>query len=180
MFRPQITGHLKTLLAVVLLAIPPATASTAVLLQESFSYPNGSLVAVGGASWQTLGGTPGQIAVLDSRVTMNLASSKDVQTFLSPPPSTDAIYAGFPMNFSALPACGQKLLRPVQGRRQHDGFSCPGLRTDGRRRGRIISAGFKFDRQQSERNQSHRTEPEHSLPGGGAPVERNGHSLAVD
>jgi hypothetical protein len=100
------TGHLKPLLAVVLLAIPQATASTAVLLQESFSYPNGSLVAVGGASWQTLGATTGQIAVVDSRVTMNQASSEDVQTFLSPPPSTDAIYAGFTMNFSALPPAG--------------------------------------------------------------------------
>ena len=80
-----------------------ALAPAAILLNESFNYPNGLIVPSSGTNWQHLSGTADQIVITNSRVALNLASSEDVQAFLSPPPSMDLVFAGFTVRFTTMP-----------------------------------------------------------------------------
>ena len=95
----------KNLIAVLLLLAVQA-APAAILLNEPFNYTNGPLGTVSGSNWQAFSGTSGPIMVTNSRAAMNLANGEDSQMFLSPPPSTDTVYAGFTLRFSTLPPAG--------------------------------------------------------------------------
>jgi endonuclease/exonuclease/phosphatase family metal-dependent hydrolase len=76
-------------------------APAAILLNESFNYPDGPLVVAGSNVWTTFGGTASQITVAGGRANLNLADSEDVQALIEP--STDVVYAGFDISFTTLP-----------------------------------------------------------------------------
>ena len=94
---------MKKIIALLLFAASLFAAPAAILLNEPFDYTNGPLVAVSSANWQTFSGTANQIMVTNSRASMNLANGEDVQAFLSPPPSTDTVFAGFTLRFITMP-----------------------------------------------------------------------------
>jgi endonuclease/exonuclease/phosphatase family metal-dependent hydrolase len=96
----------KNLLACLCLSVFTASSPAAVLLTENFNYTNGPLITVSGSNWQNISGTSNQLTVTNSRVSMNLTSTEDAHVFLSPPPSTDTVYAGFTLRFSTMPPGG--------------------------------------------------------------------------
>lgn len=78
-----------------------------VLLDESFNYTNGPLVAVSGGSWTTHSGTAGDVEVVSGRVDLRVPSSEDVNRLLAGQPYTSGsgqtLYLSFTVNFSGLP-----------------------------------------------------------------------------
>lgn len=79
-------------------------AGAAILLQEDFSYPDGALVGATGSPWVGHSGTAGQVNVASNAVSLTQAESQDVNAPLSGAPyTTGTLYAGFDVNFSALP-----------------------------------------------------------------------------
>lgn len=94
------------LTAIVFLMAGSPVAFATILLNESFTYTNGPLVVASGTNWQTFSGTAGQIVVSNSQARLVLNNSEDVETWLSPPPSTDILYAGFTLRCTTLPSGG--------------------------------------------------------------------------
>lgn len=97
----QLNHFVRTGICILLQFLGLTLAPGAVLLNESFDYPDGPLAVAGSNAWTTFGGTAGQITVVGGRVNLNLADSEDVQTLIEP--STDVVYAGFDINFATLP-----------------------------------------------------------------------------
>src|SRR5438445_10282999 len=58
----------KSLLTIVWLASVLARAQAGVILSDTFSYPDGSLVGAAGSPWKTFTGTTGQVDVISGRV----------------------------------------------------------------------------------------------------------------
>lgn len=84
----------------------------ALLLSDSFSYPDGPLVTVSGGVWvHHSGSVSGQVAVVSGRVLLNEANAEDVNALLAGQPypssgTTNVFYASFTVKFTSLPGGG--------------------------------------------------------------------------
>lgn len=81
------------------------TLRAAVILSDTFSYPNGSLLTNSAFFWKTHSGTTGQTQVVSGRVQLSQNQSEDVAAALTNGPyHNDTLYASFTINFSVLPS----------------------------------------------------------------------------
>ena len=82
------------------------------LLSDSFSYPEGPLVAVSSNLWvHHSGSAVGEVMVQSGRVLLNEANTEDVNALLAGQPypasgSTNVFYASFTVKFTSLPNGG--------------------------------------------------------------------------
>ncbi len=77
----------------------------AVILSDSFSYPNGSLITNSTFFWKAHSGTTGQTQVVSGRAQLSQNQSEDVAAALTNAPyHSDTLYASFTINFSVLPS----------------------------------------------------------------------------
>lgn len=81
---------------------------SAVLLNEPFDYPDGSLVELSDGKWVTHSGTTGEVNVESGRVNLDQNESEDVNAPLAGQPypatgATNIFYAGFTLRFTSLP-----------------------------------------------------------------------------
>ncbi len=95
----------KTLLIALASLAVSLSASAALILDEPFSYADGSLVSLT-TNWLTHSGTvTGQVDVVSEQVVLTQSESEDVNRLLPGGPySNGVLYASFRVNFSALPA----------------------------------------------------------------------------
>src|SRR6266700_2529635 len=97
----------KTLLTIVWLACVLASAQAGVILSDTFSYPNGSLVGAAGSPWTTFTGTAGQVDVIAGRVHLTAAKTEGVSAPLAGESYTfGALYASFTLTLKTLPTAG--------------------------------------------------------------------------
>lgn len=98
-----IASRLGTVVAVLLLSSGAARA--AVILHDSFSYPNGALITNSAFFWKAHSGTTGQTQVVSGRVQLSQNQSEDLAAGLTNGPyQSDTLYASFTINVSALPS----------------------------------------------------------------------------
>ncbi|NOS70844.1 MAG: hypothetical protein HOP33_13050 [Verrucomicrobia bacterium] len=80
---------------------------SAVLINESFTYVDGSLVTVSSNAWSTHSGTAGEVEVVSGRVDLRVPASEDVNTLLPGQPylasASTVLYASFTLNAAVLP-----------------------------------------------------------------------------
>jgi endonuclease/exonuclease/phosphatase family metal-dependent hydrolase len=80
----------------------------AVVLSDSFTYPDGALVTVGQTLWSNYSGTAGQVQVVSGEVFLSQANSEDVHAFLSgqpyAPTTNISLYASFSFRLTSLPS----------------------------------------------------------------------------
>jgi hypothetical protein len=80
----------------------------ALLLSDSFSYPNGSLVTNSGSLFTNFSGTAGDMIVSNGVLALTFSRSEDAAAPLTNSPYAPAsgviLYAGMTLNFSALPS----------------------------------------------------------------------------
>jgi hypothetical protein len=89
------------LFAVVLLR---SEAFAALVLNETFSYPDGPLTSVAGTVWSTHSGTTGEVNIVSGKVSLTQSKSEDVSATLADGPYNGAtLYASFIVNYSGLP-----------------------------------------------------------------------------
>src|SRR5262245_16953486 len=82
----------------------PLIAPAALVLDETFSYADGSLLTVSSGSWSNHSGTVGQVDVLGGKVNLSQSESEDVNRLLDGAPYTSGnLYASFVANFATLP-----------------------------------------------------------------------------
>ena len=87
-------------------------AGAALLLNDSFSYPDGPLVTVSGGVWlHHSGSITGEVAVASGRVLLSEANTEDVNSPLAGQPytssgATNVFYASFKLNITSLPSSG--------------------------------------------------------------------------
>jgi hypothetical protein len=93
---------LPTAAAVLCAVCLSGSLSASIIFSDTFSYPDGGLVANSGGNWTNHSGTPGQVDVLSGKVNLTQAESEDVNRTFTPLAGGSA-YAGFDVNFSALP-----------------------------------------------------------------------------
>src|SRR5260370_13512405 len=104
---PVSSNMKKSLLASVWLASVLATAQAGVILRDSFSYPDGSLVGAAGSPWKTFTGTAGQVDVVSGRVHLTAAETEGVSAPVAGAPyAFGALYASFTLNLKTLPTAG--------------------------------------------------------------------------
>lgn len=98
------------LLLMLLLACGRGIASAAMLLAEDFNYPSGPLCTVSAGLWNNHSGTHEQVMCANGRAVLRSTMSEDVNVLVPEQPfaATDStvLYAGFTVNFSALPSTG--------------------------------------------------------------------------
>src|ERR1035437_579281 len=79
----------------------------ALLLNDTFSYSDGSLVTAAGSPWTTYSGTTGQVKVVSGRIFLSKANTEDVHATLAGQPyaSTSGVilYVSFKINYTNLP-----------------------------------------------------------------------------
>ncbi len=97
------------LISVMLLAVyATAAARAAVILSDTFSYPDGVLQTVSAEKWVGHSGTTNQVDVASNALRLTDAKSQDVNSVLVGQPysasGTDILFASFKVNFSALPS----------------------------------------------------------------------------
>jgi endonuclease/exonuclease/phosphatase family metal-dependent hydrolase len=83
----------------------------ALLLNDSFSYPDGPLVTVSGGVWAHHSGSAGEVMVSSGRVFLSEANTEDVNASLAGQPypasgTTNVFYASFTVKFTSLPSSG--------------------------------------------------------------------------
>src|SRR6266446_859873 len=97
----------NSLLTIVWLACVLASAQAGVILSDTFSYPDGSLVGAAISPWKTFIGTAGQVDVIAGRVHLTAAETEGVNAPLAGAPYTfGALYASFTLNLKTLPTVG--------------------------------------------------------------------------
>jgi endonuclease/exonuclease/phosphatase family metal-dependent hydrolase len=83
-------------------------AGAALLLNDTFSYPDGPLVTAAGSPWTTYSGTTGQVKVISGRIFLSKANTEDVQATLAgqpyAPASNAILYVSFKVNYTNLPS----------------------------------------------------------------------------
>jgi endonuclease/exonuclease/phosphatase family metal-dependent hydrolase len=83
-------------------------AGAALLLNDSFNYPDGPLVTATGSPWTTYSGTSGQVKVMSGRMFLSKANSEDVHALLAGQPyastSGAILYVSFKINCTNLPS----------------------------------------------------------------------------
>jgi endonuclease/exonuclease/phosphatase family metal-dependent hydrolase len=88
------------------------TAGAALLLSDSFDYPDGALVTVSTNLWMHHSGSvTGEVVVASGRVWLSEACTEDVHALLAGQPypasgATNVFYAGFTVKFTTLPNAG--------------------------------------------------------------------------
>jgi len=97
----------KTTLTLLSLAGVAWLGQATVYLNEPFAYPDGPLVTVASGLWLTHSGTTGQVDVASGKVNLAQTESEDVSAsvtnVLGRAITNGYLYAGFKVNFSALP-----------------------------------------------------------------------------
>ncbi len=83
----------------------------ALLLNDTFSYPDGPLVTVSGGVWAHHNGSADEVMVSSGRVLLNGANTEDVNAPLAGQPyassgTTNVFYASFTVKFTSLPSSG--------------------------------------------------------------------------
>ena len=102
----------RIILGLTALLFSATLASATLLLNDSFSYPDGSLVAVSGGTWvHHSGSVTGEVLVASGRVLLNEANAEDVNALLAGQPygvagTPNVFYASFTVKFTSLPASG--------------------------------------------------------------------------
>ena len=80
----------------------------ALLLNDTFSYSDGSLVTAAGSLWTTYNGTTGQVKVVSGRIFLSKANTEDVHATLAGQPyastSGAILYVSFKINYTNLPS----------------------------------------------------------------------------
>ena len=98
----------KVVLVLAAFLIHAAPADAALVLNDSFSYPDGSLVYAVGGPWTTYSGTPGQAMVVSGRILLSKTNGEDVQATMAGQPyvsTSDAmLYVSFKINYTSLPS----------------------------------------------------------------------------
>lgn len=83
-------------------------AGAALLLNDSFTYSDGSLVTATNSPWTTYSGTAGQVQVVSGRMFLSKANSEDVNATLAgqpyAPTSSVVLYVSFKVNYTNLPS----------------------------------------------------------------------------
>ncbi len=88
-------------------ALVLGSTQAAVVLNETFSYADGSLVTNSAGIWSTHSGTDGQVDVVSGQVNLTQSETEDVNALLEGGPySAGNLYASFKVNFSRLPSSG--------------------------------------------------------------------------
>jgi endonuclease/exonuclease/phosphatase family metal-dependent hydrolase len=101
----------KVVFCIATFLLSATLAGAALLLNDSFSYPDGSLVAVSGGVWAHHSGSAGEVAVASGRVLLSQANTEDVNAPLAGQPyassgTTNVFYASFTVKFTTLPSSG--------------------------------------------------------------------------
>jgi endonuclease/exonuclease/phosphatase family metal-dependent hydrolase len=98
----------KVVFCIATFLLSATLSDAALLLNDSFSYPDGPLVTATGSPWTTYSGTSGQIKVISGRIYLSKANSEDVNATLAgqpyPPSSNTFLYVSFKINYTNLPA----------------------------------------------------------------------------
>ncbi len=99
---------MKIILTIAALVMAATVAPASTILNDNFSYADGSLTNVSGGKWSNHSGTVGQVDVVTGRLFLTEAESEDVNALLTGQPYTAAggatLYSSFTINFSALPS----------------------------------------------------------------------------
>lgn len=92
----------------IVLAMHGTTSCAAVILTESFGYPDGVLQLVSSNKWSGHSGTTNQVDVTQGALRLTGAESQDVNALLTGQPYSPAngtvLYAGFDLKFTVLPS----------------------------------------------------------------------------
>jgi endonuclease/exonuclease/phosphatase family metal-dependent hydrolase len=102
----------KVVFCIATFLLSATLSGAALLLNDSFSYPDGPLVTVSGGVWvHHSGSVSGQVAVVSGRVLLNEANAEDVNALLAGQPypssgTTNVFYASFTVKFTSLPGGG--------------------------------------------------------------------------
>jgi hypothetical protein len=94
----------KLALSLITTAVLAMSSRAAIVLNEPFSYEDGSLITVSSGLWATTSGTAGQVDVVSGKVNLSQTETEDVNAPISGGPySSGILYASFVVNFSTLP-----------------------------------------------------------------------------
>ncbi|MGB8168175.1 MAG: PEP-CTERM sorting domain-containing protein [Chthoniobacteraceae bacterium] len=101
----------KSVFTIVFAGLGLVAAQSAIVLDEPFTYADGSLITVSGGLWATHSGTtPGQVDVTGNKVNITSAETEDVNRFISGGAglffNAGILTATFDATFSALPTAG--------------------------------------------------------------------------
>jgi hypothetical protein len=87
------------------LVLAVCSARSALVLDEPFNYPDGTLLAVAGNVWTNHSGTLNQVDVVSGKIVLSQNQTEDLSAPLPGGPyGGPALYASFTVNFSTLPA----------------------------------------------------------------------------
>ena len=101
----------KVALALVVFVASATLADAVLLVNESFSYPDGPLVTESEGVWVHHSGSVDEVMVSSGRVLVNEANTEDVNVSLAGQPylasgTTNVFYASFTVRFTTLPGSG--------------------------------------------------------------------------
>jgi len=99
----------KVVFCIATFLLSATLSGAALLLNDTFSYPDGSLVTAAGSPWTTYSGTiTGQVKVVSGRMFLSKANSEDVHAMLAGQPyastSGAILYVSFKINYTNLPS----------------------------------------------------------------------------
>ncbi len=99
----------KVVLGLAAFLVSATLMEAALLLNDSFSYPDGPLVTAAGSPWTTYSGSvPGQVKVVSGRMFLSKANSEDVHALLAGQPYAATpgtiLYVSFKINYTNLPS----------------------------------------------------------------------------
>ena len=98
----------KVVFCIAAFLLSATLSGAALLLNDTFSYPDGPLVTAAGSPWATYSGTTGQVKVVSGRMFLSKANTEDVQATLAgqpyPSASNAILYVSFKVNYTNLPS----------------------------------------------------------------------------
>ena len=102
----------KVVFCIATFLLSATLSGAALLLSDTFSYPDGPLVTVSGGVWaHHSGSVTGEVAVASGRMRINEDNTEDVNALLAGQPypasgTTNVVYASFTVKFTSLPGGG--------------------------------------------------------------------------
>lgn len=101
----------KVVICIAAVLLSATLTRAALLLNDTFSYPDGPLVTVSGGVWAHHSGSAGEVMVSSGRVLLSEANTEDVNALLAGQPytssgTTNVFYASFTVKFTSLPSSG--------------------------------------------------------------------------